>query len=514
MLQAAVKTPVPLHLRPTPARLHFNIFHSILPLSDFLYYLVTKLTASNHPKSYKPPGSISTMAAELATDAESYTAENNEPSRPGSSSSSFSEHSDTSTIRYDQEPWTLYRNRVEQLCKTLWPQRETMKSRLFDNKLFTRLRANKIFRALTPSARKPLVERFEGGDYNRITAITLPSHDAASPRQLILRAPREKNLAHPDRDVAILKYVRQHSSIPVAVVAGHDFSCNNPLDSPYVLQDRVPGEDLEKLWPKLTHAQRRTVAIEMGQVVRSLLSLEAQTSGILEAPAVDSGVSAIVPFELKNALGEALDEQPGTSRECRTTLELLTTHFNRWRAVDLDWAEGEITNEIQLWDSLLAIVEDFKQMGLFPQSLKNCFCHVDLHPRNIMVDIGSDSSLKVTAILDWDEAVFAPKFVNCRPPLWLWDDNVDDQVDEDGMDPWPYELPGANDVPSSPEKKELKQIFEEHAGTEFCRMAYEDVFRLGRVLFHLAIFGLVSSENWRAAERVVKDWEVLRPSFE
>lgn len=108
-----------------------------------------------------------------------------------------------------------------------------------------------------------------------------------------------------------------------------------------------------------------------------------------------------------------------------------------------------------------------------------------------MVDIGSDDSVKVTAILDWDEAVFAPKFVNCQPPLWLWDDNVDNKVDENGLDPWPYELPGANDVPSSPKKKELKQIFEQHAGAEFCRMSYEDVFRLGMLLFRLAIFGLV-----------------------
>ena len=32
-------------------------------------------------------------------------------------------------------------------------------------------------------------------------------------------------------------------------------------------------------------------------------------------------------------------------------------------------------------------------------------------------------SLKLTAILDQDEAVFAPKFVACEPRWWLWEDD-------------------------------------------------------------------------------------------
>ncbi|KAL8822615.1 MAG: hypothetical protein Q9191_006651 [Dirinaria sp. TL-2023a] len=389
-------------------------------------------------------------------------------------------------------------------------------SRLLRNKVVTQLRTSKVFRALTstPTLWKPLVERLGGGDNNRITAISLPAHYTTTEHKLILRAPRERDFAHPDRDVAILKYVRDHSSIPVAAIAGHDFSCNNPLESPYVLQHRIPGEDLEKLWPTLPHAQRRTVAIEIGKVFRNLLALETEYSGTLEAATDDSSSSAIVPFELKNALGETLDEESSTNRESRTTLELLTNQFGRWRAVDLDWHQGEITEQIQLWDGLLGVVQEMEQMGLLPQSLKNCLCHVDVHPRNIMVDIGSDASLKVTAILDWDEAVFAPKFVNCQAPVWLWNDEPDEELDEEGFDPWPYELPGANDVPCSPEKIELKQLFEEQAGQEFCRMAYEDAFRLGRVLFHLAVFGLTSSENFRAAKKVIKSLELLRHSME
>ena len=433
--------------------------------------------------------------------------------------SACSEHSDTSTWRYDQEPWEQYRYRVEKLCKELWPIQKTLKARLTDNKLTTRLRAIGVLHKTLPSSQKPVIERMEGGDYNRITGIILPPSRINKSRQLILRAPREKELAHPERDVAILKYVRQRSSIPVATVAECDYSCNNPLNSPYVLQNRIEGQDLDKLWPTLTHAQRCTIASEVGGVIRKLFSLETNTPGVLGLLNGDGTPLPLDPFELKNCSGEIFEEQEEyTLPPHQTTPEFLTTQFHRWRAIDLERSGGNITNDIKIWDSLLKTVQEMNDLNLLPPDIGNCLCHTDLHPRNIVVrvidepDNSSNSSLKVTAILDWDEAVFAPKFVCCLPPLWLWSDNNaekdKDRVDENGVDPWPYELEGADEVPVSAEKKELKRLFEECAGTEYRRLAYSECFRLGRVLFYLAIKGLVSSENWKAAERVLRDWEV------
>ena len=268
------------------------------------------------------------------------------------------------------------------------------------------------------------------------------------------------------------------------------------------------------------YEQRRTVATEIGHVIRSLLSMETSATGILEASTDDAGSFTIIPFELKNALGEIVDEpepstllQTDSSRNDQTTLDFFTTLFNRWRAVDLDREAGEISHIIELWDGMLKVVQEMDSLGLFKPDPKNCLCHVDLHPRNIMAEIQPDNSLTITAILDWDEAVFAPKFVNCQPPLWLWEEHADEQVDEEGLDPWPYELPGAKDVPSSSERVKLKRIFDECAGPEYRRLAYEDHFRLSRCLFRLATLGLVSSENWRATERCLRDWEILRLSL-
>ena len=426
--------------------------------------------------------------------------------------STCSDHSDTSTWRYDQEPWSLYRHRVEKLCETLWPAQKTLEARLVDNKLIARLRAVKLLSKILPRSQKPILERMEGGDYNRITGITLPHSRIHEPRQLILRAPREKELARPERDVGILTYVGRRSSIPVATVAKRDYTCNNPLESPYVLQNRIEGQDLEKLWPTLTHSQRCTIAAEVGGVIRKLFALESNTPGSLSCINEYGKPHHLEPFELKMASGDNFNEpEKFTLPEHQTTYEFFTAQFLRWRAVDFRRSGGEITRDVELWDGLLQTVQEMNDMNLFPEDLGNCLCHVDLHPRNIMVSIQPDDSLKVTAILDWDESVFAPKFVNCLPPLWLWKkDDAEDPVDEDGIDPWPYELPGADKIPVHSEQAELKKLFEKHAGPEYPSLAYKEQFRLGRVLFHLATMGLVSSENFKAADRVLKDWGAYR----
>ena len=45
---------------------------------------------------------------------------------------------------------------------------------------------------------------------------------------------------------------------------------------------------------------------------------------------------------------------------------------------------------------------------------------------------GPEQSLTISAIIDWDSAIFALYFISCVPPWWIWvdDDNDDDEEDE------------------------------------------------------------------------------------
>ena len=150
-------------------------------------------------------------------------------------------------------------------------------------------------------------------------------------------------------------------------------------------------------------------------------------------------------------------------------------------------------------------------LGVFKTN-QNCLCYMDLHPRNIMVKPHSENSIQVTGILDWDEAVVAPKFVNCQPPDWLWGYDKDSHT-ENSLLPWPYELEGANNTPSTYEQQELKRIFDEHAGLEYLPLAYDESSRLIRGIYRVATLDLTANRFNTAAERIVKKWEVLRPTL-
>lgn len=126
-----------------------------------------------------------------------------------------------------------------------------------------------------------------------------------------------------------------------------------------------------------------------------------------------------------------------------------------------------------------------------------CLTHYDLDPRNIMVDIHEDETLKISGILDWDLAMFAPKWVHCRPPMWIW--NWLDGGSEDQRK--------ANDTPSTEEQQELKELFEDLVGWEFKYCAYHTAYRLARTLFRLALYGFQSDHTIDDAEKMLQEWE-------
>lgn len=440
--------------------------------------------------------------------------------RPPTSSSSPSTSSYNSTIKYDQEPYDVFSQRVGKLCQILWPPGKSIKYRILKSKAAIILRRYKFFGSLTPSLRFPLIERLPGGDYNRITGIELPSSYSVDYHRLILRVPREER-ARPDREVALLSYVRNKTSIPVAQIAAKDFSRDNPLEKPYVLQHRIPGSELSLVWDHLSHRQRLVVARKLGGVIRELLSVESRVAGILEARDDNTATvepPTIVPFELReqDGYGELLETEYSVGNEALqptyTTLDLFKSLFTRWRQWAAANQHDQNDSEVELWDGMLKAVCEMDALQLF-RSDPSCLCHIDLHPRNIMVEIQPDDCIEVTGILDWDETVFAPKFVNCEPPGWLWGYTIDDYVDEDGLLPWPYEVEGANDVPTTLEQQELKRIFEESAGSEYSSLAYNEHSRLSRGLFRIATLGLEASHHWKAAQRILREWDLLRQSL-
>lgn len=106
---------------------------------------------------------------------------------------------------------------------------------------------------------------------------------------------------------------------------------------------------------------------------------------------------------------------------------------------------------------------------------QNCLCHFDLAARNILIEISPDGSPTISGIVDWDSAVFAPTYVACAPPVWLWSDP--EQYDDEG---------NAKEEPSTAEQEEIKEIFDDVVGFDWTWFAYQPEYRLAIELFHFA----------------------------
>ncbi|KAL6712756.1 hypothetical protein ACLMJK_009694 [Lecanora helva] len=437
-----------------------------------------------------------------------------------SDASSIQSVSTATYERQEQEAAETFKRQIEKLIQDLWPPSRSLKDRISSTQAARRLRSKSLFRSMVPAPQVPNVKHLKGGGYNHITAIELPpKYGEEAKRHLILRIPREYNDARPEQQVATLNYVRERTSIPVPTVSAVDFSNDNALGRPYVIQHRVPGVDLESVWDTLSPQQRYIIASEVGRLIKTLLATECPTAGTIEAIKSELGhptdAARVVPFKLKDTYGELLninaDTSPAPELRPQTTLSLLESNLSCWRNAALTKNDAEFIFQAPLYQDLIRVTREMHTLNLFTPDA-NCLCHLDLHPRNIMVQIPSASSIHITGILDWDDAVIAPKFVNCQPPGWLWGYDKDTHT-ENSLLPWPYELEGANALPATLEQRELKGIFDECAGDEYVRLAYGHESRLMRGLFRLATLGLTASWHDVAAERIVREWDELMPSL-
>jgi len=354
-----------------------------------------------------------------------------------------------------------------------------------------------------------------GGSFNRITGVKIIGSEGENPIVLVLRTPRNAWDSRPDREVATLEYIRHHTGIPVPQIKAFDFSEENPLKGPYVVQNRIPGLSFEMaIRNGISHKQWCTMAKEIGLLLLELQKIKNPAPGLIETSTKDDGVQAftVCPFDIRHPFDLEWKVKQATSKTLeadnekfqywyeKDTFHFFATQFGRWRAEELQSSPISILGNDQM-HRLTDVVSAMNRLGIFDNN-HNCLTHMDLAPRNIMVETGPDDFIKITAILDWDGTFFAPKFVSCRPPWWLWQD---EHFPEDAM----AEETNADVKPEDPELLEVKSLFEATVGDEYIRFAYQPQYRLARRLFQIALYGNYSSWSVNEIKKILDDWEDL-----
>lgn len=384
--------------------------------------------------------------------------------------------SESSTVVYDHESFDTFRNRVLLFVgKTIWPDAPT---------------------------ENIAIERMRGGGFNRIIGLKLlvGEEDGSYPMQYILRIPRF-NAAQVDRDVAVLRFLQLHSSIPAPRVIRFDETENNELKCAYMVQNRIPGTDLYKKYPKLGHDARCRLAKELGGIFRQMLAVRSSMAGRLVLSAGDKNPNTplhVVPFQSSNStLSTEYTDLPST----QTVKEFLVASFQILKEVALKLDIND-TIGCTIMDEFVSMASQLDSEGWLVD-VPYTLAHLDLAPRNILVNLAENLEQPIiSAVLDWDSAVLAPMFMSCAPPVWLWAWQDDEDEDE--------RL--ANDKPPTPEGCQIKQLFEAAAGHDYLKYAYEPSYRLARRLVRFAIDGVRYNEDFKEADMMLQEWSSIHQS--
>ena len=256
-------------------------------------------------------------------------------------------------------------------------------------------------------------------------------------KQYILRVPvfLSSRKFDDDRYLPVLNSVALLNSLAktltVPRVKAYSATKDNALEMPFMVQARLSGQSLDKLWPELAHADKLEIVDLFVELVAKHEATTYATAGGFEAPVSipssmnDFATSAaavpiIKPFDDGD---EEFLRNPQVLRD-RTGVDvkaLVISHLKGFIAMDIK-KEGE-ENEFLApkLRGLLAIIDELDREGAFaaePQIVN--LHHWDLEPRNIMV-IKDSGGWRITGVIDWDDTQANSRVLTRKPPSWIWD---------------------------------------------------------------------------------------------
>jgi hypothetical protein len=129
--------------------------------------------------------------------------------------------------------------------------------------------------------------------------------------------------------------------------------------------------------------------------------------------------------------------------------------------------------------------------------------HPDFYARNLLFTTPHPSTVRFSGIIDWDNTLFAPKFLSTRAPFFLWtNDDADEEEEGDALI-----------EPTDPELRAYKRIFEDVVGDRFCQDAYRPEYFFLRRIWRFLANGIRSGSDQIFAEEALEEWEAKYRTF-
>ncbi|KAF2731262.1 hypothetical protein EJ04DRAFT_409861, partial [Polyplosphaeria fusca] len=406
--------------------------------------------------------------------------------------------SECSTIRYAEvghEPFETFQDKVICEAATLFPRQTAT---------VTRIKGGSSNRIVGVTICPPAPRKFTWKWLQTQLRKTFGMQVKHQSQKLIMRIPRfESSAASMVPDIATLKLAAAKLETPVPEVLSWTASAENALGRAFMVQKQLSGQNLALIWDSLNLAQKKSAVRQVVALIKEVGNITSNSAGTVstdhlhtefdDAVKVDTfavpalGFCVPMTFAKPNAM-------PGRPQ---SPADFLIFQCERWR--EYQGHCGRVHNKI--WDGLVDVVEGLEYHGFISDEDGFYLCHGDLQGYNILVDIVNERTVRITGVIDWDDAFFAPKFEAFRAPFWTWVDS----------DKYAMDVEDTVNAPAVPELEELKKVFEEEAGEEFMCLAYAPEYLIARRLFAIVKNGIFSSYQLEEAKAIVQDWVALHP---
>jgi hypothetical protein len=400
--------------------------------------------------------------------------------------------SKTSTIIYNQESYALFQKKVVDLSKSLFSTHPGHDIEL------TRMKGGSFNRIIGITLCKPKLSGYTMVQCRKMLSACVrgKTKQTSNPPAFILRIPRDTvhNLLY---QAITLEYLKRKLPYPVPMPVCYDSSIDNALGQAYMLQNALLGQSLSQLWPGLNLEQRQGATRCIAEIVRDLHNVKHSCAGIISLRNTTHDLNAdlikLEPIPMSRTANSSTSPFNVTTASPQTTHELLLSLIERQRA----HAEAtSIPPFDNIWTSFIAIVNKLHDMGVLPDKDKFYLYHADLQLRNLLFTTPTPNTVRLTGILNWDTALFAPKFMSTRPPFFLWtEDGADESAEMDA-------LLESNDT----ELCGYKRIYEEVVHEKIMEDAYRLEYIFARRLWKFLVDGIRSGGDEYMAELLVEEW--------
>ncbi|KDB21349.1 hypothetical protein H109_06715 [Trichophyton interdigitale MR816] len=245
-----------------------------------------------------------------------------------------------------------------------------------------------------------------------------------------------------ESEVGILKYVKQHTSVPVPEVYAWSSDPTNPVGAEYIIMEKAAGIPLFKIWGEISLSDKLELVKRLTAFERELCSLQLPAYGSLYLRSFGGGLPNFKPLGIEadpsqsycvgrsadrvyapeDVEGLNIDLGPwdtlatfGTAiarREIARALQGLPPHPGTFY-------QGSCEEKVKLLDDVINLMRMLSSTShpVLAQLGKPVIWHTDLHMGNIYVS--PDDPSQILSIIDWQSISVLPLFLQARWPIFL-----------------------------------------------------------------------------------------------